>query len=120
MVEIIIDGDRAAFEIEGWDKVWSLRSRLEIPLDHIKRVYADPQPAMGCFQGLKLAGTDIPHVFRAGTFIQDGGFVFWDVHHPEQTIVVELEHEHFQKLVLEVAEPDEAAREINRAVSPKP
>jgi hypothetical protein len=58
-------------------------------------------------------------VFRAGTFYQDGGFVFWDVHHPEQTIVVELEHEHFQKLVIEVADPDAAAREINKAVSRK-
>ena len=120
MVEITIGTDRAAFEIEGWDKLWSLRSRLEIPLDHIKGAYPDPQPAMGCFQGLKLAGTDFSHLFRAGTFYQDGGFVFWDVLHPEQTIVVELEHERFQKLVIEVADPDEAAREINRAISRRP
>jgi len=120
MVEITLDGDRVAFEIEGWDKLWSLRSRLEIPLDHIKGAYTDPQPAMGWFQGLKLAGTDIPNMFRAGIFYQEGGFVFWDVHHPEQTIVVELDHERFQKLVIEVADPYEAARAINQAVSGRP
>ena len=117
MVEIKIEGDRAAFEIEGWDRLWSLRSRLEIPLDHIKGAHVDPQPAMGWFQGLKVAGTDVPNVFRAGTFYQDHGFVFWDVHHPEKTIVVELEHERFQKLVIEVADPDITAREINQALS---
>jgi hypothetical protein len=72
---------------------------------------------MGWFQGLKVAGTDLPNVFRAGTFYQDGGFVFWDVHRPENTIVVELDHERFQKLVIEVADPLTAATEIQTAVS---
>jgi hypothetical protein len=117
MVEIKIEGDRAAFEIEGWDKLWSLRSRLEIPLDHIKGAHVDSQPAMGWLQGLKVAGAGLPNVFRAGTFYQDGGFVFWDVHHPENTIVVELDHERFQKLVIEVADPVTAANEIQTAVS---
>jgi hypothetical protein len=117
MVEVKIEGDKAAFEIEGWDKLWSLRSRLEIPLTHIKGAHLDPHPAMGWFQGLKVAGAGLPNLFRAGTFYQDGGFVFWDVHHPESTIVVELEHERFQKLVIEVADPEAAVNEINRAVS---
>jgi hypothetical protein len=103
MVEITIEMDKAIFEVEGWDKLWSLRSRLEIPLAHIKGAHVDPHPAMGWFDGIKLMGTGLPHIFRAGTFYQDGGFVFWDVHHPEKTIVVDLEHERFQKLVVEVA-----------------
>jgi len=117
MVKIKIEGDRAAFEIEGWDKLWSMRSRLEIPLAHIKGAHVDSHPAMGWFQALKVAGTDVPNVFRAGTFYQDGGFVFWDVHHPEKTMVVELEHERFQKLVIEVVDPEETVNEVNRAVS---
>ena len=117
MVEVRIEEDKAAFEVEGWDKLWSLRSRLEIPLDHIIGAYSDTNPAMGWFQGLKVAGTDLPNMFRAGTFYQDRGFVFWDVHHPENTIVVELAHERFQKLVIEVADPDAVVNEINKAVS---
>jgi hypothetical protein len=67
--------------------------------------------------GLKVAGTAIPHVFRAGIFYQEGGFVFWDVHRPEKTIVIDLEDEHFAKLILEVADPQAAARLIEDAVS---
>jgi hypothetical protein len=115
MVEISLNEEKAVFEVEGWDKLWSLRSRLEISLAHIKDVHADPQPAMGWFDGLKLMGTGIPNVFRAGTFYQDGNFVFWDVRHPEKTIVIDLEHEHFGKLVVEVADPDAAVKLLGEA-----
>lgn len=117
MIEIRIEAERAIFEVEGWDKLWSLRSRLEIPLAHIKGAHADPHPAMGWFDGLKLMGTGLPNIFRAGTFYQDGGLVFWDVRHPEMTIVVELEHERFQKLIVEVADPQAAVALINNALT---
>jgi hypothetical protein len=117
VVEITVVGDKAVFEVEGWDKLWSLRSRLEIPLAHIKGVHADPKPAMGWFDGLKLGGTAIPHIFRAGTFYQQGDFVFWDVRNPDKTIVIELEHEHFAKLILEVDEPQAAVSLLDNAIS---
>jgi hypothetical protein len=60
---------------------------------------------MGWFDGLKIAGTAVPNIFRAGTFYQEAEWVFWDVHNPEQTIVIELDHEHFEKLIIEVADP---------------
>jgi len=117
VVEISIDGDKAVFEVEGWHKLWSLRSRLEIPLAHIKSIRPDPHPAMGWFAGLKVAGTDIPNIFRAGIFYQEGNFVFWDVHDPEKTIVIDLEAEHFAKLIVEVADPRAAARLLEDAIS---
>jgi hypothetical protein len=116
MVEITIVGDKAVFEVEGWDKFWSLRSRLEIPLAHIKGAHADPAPAMGWFDGIKVMGTAVPHIFRAGTFYQEGDFVFWDVHDPVKTIVIDLDHEHFAKLIIEVADPNAAVSRINTAI----
>jgi hypothetical protein len=113
MVEISIQGDKVVFEIEGWDKLWSLRSRLEIPLAHIKGAQLDPHPAMGWFDGIKLGGTGVPNIFKAGTFYQDGGLMFWDVRNPERTIVIELDHERYEKLVIEVADPGAAVALIN-------
>jgi len=113
---LTIEANHAVFEVEGWDKLWSLRSQLRTPLEHIRGARVDPHPALGWFQGLKLAGTGIPAVFRAGMFYQDGGLVFWDVHHPENTIVVELDHEHFQRLVIEVETPEAAAAMINETI----
>lgn len=117
MVEVSIQEHRVAFEVKGADQLWSLRSRLEIPITHIKSAHVDTNPAMGWFQGFKVAGTDVPNIFRAGTFYQDGGLVFWDVSHPDHTIVIDLDHEKFQKLVIEVANPEDTAALINDAVS---
>ncbi len=116
MVEVSIEGTTAVFAVQGWDKLWALRSRLEIPLAHIRDVHTDASPKMGWFQGLKMLGTDIPNVFRAGTFYQDGGWVFWDVRHAEKTIVVELHDERFQKLVVEVDNPAAVVGRLKQAV----
>jgi hypothetical protein len=47
----------------------------------------------------------------------DGDFVFWDVHHAHNTLVIELEHEHFSKLVIEVADPIAAIAALRNAIS---
>ncbi len=117
MVQIMTEDDRVIFEIEGWDKLWSLRSRLEIPLEHIDGARVDPDPPMGWFDGLKVSGAGLPDIFRAGTFYQQGGFVFWDVRHAEKTIVIDLTHERYAKLFIEVADPEEAVSLINKAVA---
>jgi hypothetical protein len=112
MVTITLTSSTATFEVEGLDKLWTLRSRLEIPLEHIAGVHADTTIAKGWWHGFRLGGTNIPGILSAGTFYQDGGFMFWDVHDPEKTIVVELTHEHYKALVIEVADPAGAVSQL--------
>ena len=106
MVEIKIEGSEVIFEVRGWDKVWSLTNRLAIPASHIRGAHKEPHAEMGWFQGFKLAGANIPDLFRAGIFLQKGEVVFWDVRERERAITVELDHEHYKKLIIEVADPD--------------
>lgn len=120
MINISIEGTTAIFEVEGWDKLWSFRSRLEIPVEHLVTAYSNPEVTMGWLDGLRLLGTSIPSVFRAGTFIQSGELVFWDVRHAEQAIIIELKHEYFSKLVLEVEQPAEAVDLLNAAINNYP
>jgi hypothetical protein len=105
MVEITVDGDRLRFEVKGWHQFWSLTSELEIPLAHVKSVRADPEAASGWWHGFRIPGTDIPGILTAGTFYRPGGFVFYDVHNYDNTIVLDLDHEHYKKLIVEVADP---------------
>jgi hypothetical protein len=117
MVEISIHGDRVRFEVQGWDKLWALRSQLEIPLAHIRSARIDPEPARGWWHGLRMPGTQIPGVLTAGTFYQRDGAVFYDVHDPEHTIVLELEHEHYKRLVIEVSSPEAAVATLTAALA---
>jgi len=105
MVDVSIDGDRAIFQVEGFDQLWAFRSRLEIPLAHITDVVIDPDQARGWWHGLRLMGTNMPGVLAAGTFYFHGELVFWDVHDPAKTIILSLAHERYKKLIIEVADP---------------
>src|SRR5262249_42214759 len=109
MVDITIRGDRVFFRVEGLHQLWAFRSELEIPLAHIVAVDHDPQQVGTWWHGFKLIGTDVPGLFAAGTFYYHGEFVFWDVRHPEQTIVVSLAHERYKKLIVEVQDPKSIA-----------
>ena len=105
MVDVTIDGDRAVFEVEGIDKLWALRSRLEIPLEHVLGAEHDPEQVGRWWHGFKILGTDFPGLFAFGTFYYHGELVFWDVRRFEQTVIVSLAHERYKKLIIEVADP---------------
>jgi hypothetical protein len=66
MVDVTIQDDRARFNVEGLDKLWSFRSAIEIPLAHITNVEADPELVGRWWHGFKLIGTDVPGLFAAG------------------------------------------------------
>jgi hypothetical protein len=53
---------------------------------------------------------------RQETFYQDGKRVFWDVHSPDKTIVIDLHDERYNELVVEVSEPEAAIRLIQNAL----
>lgn len=117
MVDVSIHNDRVRFEVDGWDKLWALKSQLEIPIAHIRGVRADPEPARGWWHGLRLPGTQVPGILTAGSFYQADGFVFYDVHDPERTVVIDLDHEHYHRLVIEVADPADVVARLRSAIA---
>lgn len=116
MVELSIAEGKLTLSVVGADKLWALKSSLEIPVVHIAAVRADPEVARGWHHGIRLPGTNVPGVITAGTFYQDGKRVFWDVHHPERTIVIDLHDEQYNQLIVEVADPQIAVNLIQSAL----
>ncbi|MEO8202206.1 MAG: hypothetical protein ABI679_16865, partial [Gemmatimonadota bacterium] len=117
MVNISLEGDRIRLEVQGWDKLWALKNQLEFPLSHVLSARVDPELARGWWHGFRLPGTQIPGVLTAGTFYQRDGAVFFDVHDPDRTIVLELDHEHYVRLVVEVADPAAVVALINEGLN---
>lgn len=115
MVEVSVQGSALVFEVEGLDKVLAFRGRLEVSLRHVRDVRADPSAARE-WRKVKLAGANVPGVVSAGTFWEHGRRVFWDVHDPEKTVVIELEHESYGELIVQVADPDATLRMIREAL----
>ncbi len=118
MVDLSISGGNLLLHVRGADKLWALKSSLEIPLAHIAGIRADPTVAHGWWHGIRMPGTNIPGVLTAGTFYHDGQRVFWDVHNPDNTVVIELKDERYNELIVEVADP-QAAVELVEAALPR-
>jgi hypothetical protein len=117
MVDLSILEGNLVLRVHGADKLWALKSSLEIPLAHITEIRADPSVAHGWWRGMRMPGTNIPGVLTAGTFYQDGKRIFWDVHHPDKTVVLELRDERYNELIVEVADPNATVEMVKAALN---
>ncbi len=115
MAEIEITSTSLIVHVTGLDQLWALKSRLEIPLAHVVNAATATEIARAWWKGWRLPGTDVPGVITAGTFYKDGERVFWDVHDPAKAIVINLAHDKYAHLVIQVDDPEEAIAAITRA-----
>ncbi len=113
MVDLSLQEGKLILHVLGADKLWALKSSLEIPLEHITGIRADSEIARGWLHGIRMPGTQIPGVITAGTFYQHGQRIFWDVHHPEKTVVIELHDERYNELIVEVENPQMAVQQVS-------
>jgi hypothetical protein len=107
--------DSLVVHIEGADKLWALKSQLDIPLAHVLDARPARDDAHKWLHGIRLGGTHIPGVISAGRFHSDGSWVFWDVHDADKAIGIELEDERYDKLVIEVTDPETEIARIRKA-----
>jgi hypothetical protein len=119
MVDISISNGTLVLHVKGTDKLWAFKSSLEIPLQHVTGIWADPAIAHGWWHGFRIPGTNLPGVTTAGTFYQDGKRVFWDVHNADKTVVIQLKDEKYSELVVEVANPSAAIELVESALPPQ-
>jgi hypothetical protein len=116
MVSLTIEDGALHVEMHGADKLWTLRSRIDIPLANVRSIRRDTEGVTRWWSGLRVPGVRLPGLIKAGTYYQDGGLVFFDVHDPTRTVTIELRDERYRELVLEVADPDRVVAEVRSAL----
>jgi hypothetical protein len=116
VAEVELAEDTLSIHVRGMDRLWALRSLLEIPLSHVAGAEADPGAARGWWEGIRSGGTHVPGVITAGTFHQEGERVFWDVHDPEKAVMIRLRDERYARLVIEVEDPATTVAAIREAI----
>src|SRR5215204_2874151 len=117
MADVELTEDVLIVHVRGMDRIFALKSRLEIPLSHVLGAKVDPEfghPAP--WKSLRLTATQIPWVVTAGTFYQDGERVFWDVHDPKKAVVIRLKDERYARLVIGTEDPPATAAAIQGAI----
>jgi hypothetical protein len=120
MARIDCDGKRIDIRLSPLDEVLSLHGSLHIPLTHVRSARHEPVPEEW-FRGLRI-GTNLPGVKVAGTFLTDDGMIFYDFHNPARCLVLELSHEHYRRVIVEVdkdQDPGQVAGIINGFLRPR-
>jgi hypothetical protein len=117
MTTLEISGATLVVHVEGLDRLWAFKGELRVPLAHIAGVERAAEEARGWFHGVRAPGTHIPGVLTAGTFYENGGRVFWDVHEPDRAIAVRLHDESYAKLIVEVEDPEAAIAALEAALA---
>ncbi|MGW3231125.1 hypothetical protein [Kitasatospora sp. NPDC001095] len=116
MAHVSVDGGNLIVEIEGLDKLWALKSRLTIPLAHVRGATEDPGIAKEP-KGTRAPGTHVPGVVTAGTFHVDGERIFWDVRDPAKAVVIQLADERYARLVIQVSDPRATVALVEHALT---
>jgi hypothetical protein len=118
MVTIQKTKTETSFEVRGLHKVLAFKSSLTIPNSHIVRAYHDIDEIKN-WSGLRALGTSVPYLIKAGTFYSapDSSTVFMDISNPDNSIIVVLRDEKYQKLYIEVEDPQTAISLLTRNAS---
>jgi hypothetical protein len=78
-VNYITEQNQLTVQLEGLEKLWALKSRLQIPAYAIADIaFVDEQPRMkGQWSFVRFPGARIPGVLLAGTYHKRGERDFW-------------------------------------------
>jgi hypothetical protein len=117
MVDLTVKGDRLRLRVKGLDRLWAMRSRLDIPLASVRAARVDTTVARGLWKGVSAPGTHIPGLIIAGTFYQGDKRIFWDVHDPHRTVVIDLVGQRYDQLIVEVHDPESVVKMIESAIA---
>lgn len=113
-MKLTIDSEKLRIKLEGLERVLALKGGLEIPLKHIVR--ADTETPESGWTDLRIPGTSLPGVIKAGTYYTRRGKEFWYVTRGKKYLILELENEDYRRIVLGLNDNKYWAEIINNAV----
>ena len=113
MVTINKNDNIVKFEVQGFHKLWAFTNHITLSMDNIVSVRQDPA-VLNSWSGLRLLGTYIPFILKAGTYCKKGKTSFWDVFREKNCIIVELQNTNYDQLVIEVENPEAAMKLLEK------
>jgi hypothetical protein len=114
MMQVTIDGGRLRIALTGWDRVWTLRRGLEVPIERIASVRIAPELTRP--YGVKTPGSAIAGRLYAGTWRWKGHKEFWNVRRDKSKwVAIDLTGDEYDRFVIEMDDPAALVAEIERA-----
>jgi hypothetical protein len=105
-LNITVQDDQLTVRLLGWDVLYCCRRQVIVPLAAVDGVCVAPRQDIPV-QGLRLPGTGIPGVIRAGSYGTGDQRDFWDVRRAAEVLVIQMKPRAagYRRMVLEVPDP---------------
>lgn len=116
MAQIEITPQSLIVHITGADQLWSLKSRLEIPLAHVVGANHATADADSWLEGFHMGAEYVPGVLSTGGLQYQDDRVYWDVHDAAKAIAIVLKDDRYARLVIEVDDPAATLAAITKAL----
>ena len=121
MTKIEIRGDQLVLTVQGIDVVLAFKKSLEVPLSHVTGaevgITAEAQARLD--ESIRLPGAYMPGIAIAGRFYRHGNWIFWNIHDGKKAITIDVKHDGYVSLVVEVDDPQKTVLEIREAIAAK-
>ena len=115
-IRLDVEGDSLRIRLTGMDAVYALRRTIRLPVVLVKGVASAPRRLVP-ETGLRLPGTSIPGVLRAGSYGTGSRRDFWLARRHDRVLVIELAAgAPYRRVVLEMTDPEEAAQRLRPLV----
>lgn len=101
-VGVTRSGDTAVVSLNGFDRLFALKSKLEIPMSRITSVEVVARKAVPPTPGtwLRHPGTHIPGLVRHGSYGTEPNREFWAVYTQTGVLVIHVDDWSCSRLVL--------------------
>jgi hypothetical protein len=101
--------------IRGLDRFLALSGGVRLPLSAVLSARVrDRVAALADGPKLRLPGSYLPGVVRAGSYGLGDDRELWCVHRAPTVLAIELTGQRYRRVVVEVPDPEQAAKEINQ------
>lgn len=102
------------------EKIISMHGSLKIPLAYIKKARTEMSASpLSSAREIRMPGTHIPGIVKAGTYRMQGRKYFWYVTRKTPYLVLELDEgrQPYRRIILSVDDADSLKNTINSAIS---
>lgn len=115
-MKIFVDEDNVSIKFNILEKILGVHGSFAVPLDSIS--YTHTTVPEQSFKELRIPGTCVPGLIKAGTYFTNRGKEFWYVTRKKSFLTLELKKGFYKRIILSTSENESIKNKIRDMIRP--
>jgi hypothetical protein len=111
--------DKLVLTVHGFDVILALKHRLEVPLAHVlgAEVGVSDEVRERLSHSLRLPGTHLPGIITAGSYLEHGRWMFWNIRTGKNAVTIRIAHDKYDRIIVDVEDPASTVALVTTALA---